>query len=246
MLRNGVLVVWYGGLLLQVAVTVVILYRRAYRQFPIFFAYTIFLAPKTAILLLLRRTGVDAYFYGYWIGEVLSWALCLAAIQEVMQRLFAPYQAVRRLATVLFRWGAGLLVAVAVLVALASPGNDTDRVYAGILVLERSVRVVQVGLLSLLFVLAGFLRLRWPQRAFGIALGFALFTSVELAGIAVRAHVGSVWHQFFMVFKPISFLVAQAVWMVYLALPERAPASEAPLAATMEGWDLALAELLHR
>ena len=246
MYRTALLALWYGGILLQAAIAVAMIYRRVWRRFPTFFTYTVFLVVRSLLLLVLRRVSLDAYFYVYWGGELLSWALGLAVIQEVMQQLFAPYQAITRLATVLFRWGAGLLVALAVVVALASSGPDHDRVFAGILLFERSVRVVQVGLLSLLFVLAGFLHLRWPHRVFGIALGLALFTSVELAAVSLRSHTGMALQQTFTVLKPLSFVLAQAVWMAYFALPERLPAAESSPASTMEGWDLALAELLRR
>jgi uncharacterized membrane protein (DUF4010 family) len=145
----------------------------------------------------------------------------------------------------LFRWGGGVLVALAVFTAYAAPGADPERMMAGILVLERSVRIVQVGLLSLLFVLARFLRLRWPHYAFGVAFGFAIFCSVELASVTVRAH--DMWaHNKFIVISPLAFAIAQIIWLVYLAVPEPAYQRKLQPSPKMEGWDLALAELLRR
>jgi hypothetical protein len=239
-------IVWWGSLGLEIGIAFALVYRRMYRELPIFFSYTVFLAVRTVILLGLER-GSTAYFWAYWDGEVLSWALALAAIQEIAQHLFKPYPAVERLIAVLFRWGAGLLVFIAIFVAYAAPGTDTARLMQGIVVLERSVRIVQVGLLSLLFVLAGFLRLRWPHYVFGIALGFGIFCSVELAAITVRAHAGMPVHSLFAILKPAAFVVAQGIWLFYLAAEARAPArASAPESPEMEGWNVALLELLRR
>ncbi|MBI2678173.1 MAG: hypothetical protein HYX28_05285 [Candidatus Koribacter versatilis] len=238
-------IVWWAGLALQAGIAFAVLYRRLYRELPIFSSYTLFLIIRSVILLGLDR-GSFAFFYTYWAGEVLSWALGLAVIQEVMQRLFAPYSSVERLIAVLFRWGAVLLIAIAGFVAYAAPGPETTRLMLGLVVLERSVRIVQVGLLSLLFVCAGFLRLRWAHSIFGIALGFAVFCSVELAAITVRTQGGMPVHPLFAILKPAAFVVALGVWLFYLATPEPSPAESRPPAPQMEGWDTALGELLRR
>lgn len=238
-------ILWWTGLALQASIAFAVFYRRLYRELPIFSSYTLFLIVRSVILLRLDR-GSFAFFYTYWGGEVLSWALGLAVIQEVMQRLFAPYSSVERLIAILFRWGAVLLIAIAGFVAYAASGPDTARMMLGLVVLERSVRIVQVGLLSLLFVLAGFLRLRWAHNLFGIALGFGVFCSVELAAITVRTHGGMPVHGLFVILKPAAFVVALGVWLFYLATPDRSPVESRPHAPQMDGWDTALTELLRR
>jgi hypothetical protein len=239
------LIFWIGTAL-QTAIVVTMLWRRLWRELPLFFSYTVFLLLCSLVFPYLKAVGPWTYFYGYWGTEVLAWAWCLAAIQEVMTHLCAPYAAVQRLIVLLFRWAGALLIAIAFFTAYAAPGAEAARVMAGILVLERSVRIIQVGLLSLLFVFAGFLRLRWPHYVFGVALGFGIFCSVELAAITLRAHGGMAVNQLFVFLKPLAFVVAQAVWLFFIAVPERSPAYQPRPAPAMEGWDLALGELLRR
>lgn len=240
------LLIFWIGTALQAALAVAMVWRRLWRELPLFFSYSIFLLVSALAFPYLKAIGPWTYFYGYWGAEVLAWAWCLAAIQEVMNHLCAPYASLQRLIAVLFRWGGALLIAIAVFTAYAAPGADTARLMAGILILERSVRIVQVGLLSLLFVFAGFLRLRWPHYAFGVALGFGIFCSVELAAITLRSHGGMAVNQLFVFLKPLAFVVAQALWLFFIALPERSPVYQPRPAPTMEGWDLALGELLRR
>ena len=240
------LILW-GGLALQAGIAAAMIWRRLYRTLPIFFSYTVFLVLRTIALFYLRRMGAWPYFYGYWGSEVLTWALGLAVIQEAMQHLLAPYSAVQRLVLVLFRWGAGLLIAIALFTAYVAPGSDLEHLLANILVFERSVRIVQLGLLSLLFVFAGFLRLRWPHYVFGIALGFGVFCSVELVAVTMRTN--DIWsHSVFLILKPLAFVVAQTLWLYYIAVPERSPqdASERLPVPQMEGWDSALSALLRQ
>lgn len=245
-LRVAVRLILYTQLLLEMLITGTLLYRRFYRRLPLFFLYASFALVMTLVLQATRRVGPFAYFYSYWSFEVVSWALGLAAIQEVMHHLFEPYGSIRRLVLLLFRWGAALLIAIAFLSAYSAPGADTDRVMAGILALERSVRIVQVGLLSLLFLVAGFFRLRWPRHALGIALGFGIYCTVELVTITARAHSGMAMQTSFFWMKPLAFVVALLCWAAYLLVPVRASASERAPAPTMQGWDTALAEFLRR
>ncbi|MDP9267527.1 MAG: hypothetical protein M3P27_04275 [Acidobacteriota bacterium] len=239
------LVVWWAGMALQAGIVCALAYRRLYRDLPIFFTYTVFLIVRSLVLYFVLRPFPLGYFYGYWGAEIVAWALGLAVIQEVLEHLLRPYHAVQHLALMLFRWGAALLVLMALLMAYAGPGLEVDRLLTNILMLERGVRIVQVGLLSLLFVLARAMRLRWPHYVFGIALGLAIFTSVDLALVTVRTH--AIWtHAVFTIMKPLAFVVAQGVWLYYLAVPERAADYQPQPAPQMEGWNGALAELLRR
>ncbi len=55
---------------------------------------------------------------------------------------------------------------------------------AAIMTLQRSVRVVQCGLMLFLLVFSRYLGTNWRQKSFGIALGFGAFASVELSLVA--------------------------------------------------------------
>lgn len=238
--------VWLLGLGLQAAILGVLVRRKLWRQVPIFTTYLAFILVRGLALLVVLRFSYDAYFYAYWAGEAIALALGLAVIQETMQRLFAPYEAVSRLLVLLFRWAAGVLLGLAALTAYITPGADAERLMAGILVLERSVRIVQVGLLSLLFVFAAYFRLKWPRHVLGIAVGMALFCAVELAAVTLRSHLGHEAHDFFVIAKPVAYLAALGLWLYYAAVPAPAVAPRRAPAHQLDQWNLALLELLRR
>ena len=152
-----------------------------------------------------RQGSQEAYRYSFLGAEVLDAALAFGAIYELYGRLFRSYDGVQKLADLVFRGVAVLLLALAVLTTLTAPATDSSRVLAGLFTLDRSVNVVNGGLLLLLFLFSSYLGLRWRHLAFGIAAGFALDSSVELATFALRIHLGSLG-------KPALSLISSAAY----------------------------------
>lgn len=218
--------------------------RRLHRQFPGFFAYCVFSAARTPILFVIfHRTTL--YFYCYYAAETVSAVLGLAAIYEVFLHVFQGYDANHRLPQSLFRWVGAVLVVAAVAAAMAAPGSDANRLVAASLVVTRSVRLVQCGLLLFLFFIYLHLGLSWRRYVFGMALGFALFSAVEMAAVAVRAEAGLISQEAISLVKMASYNCAVLVWVTYLLAPQ--PAEEtAPAAVELRNWNQALLQLLRR
>jgi hypothetical protein len=106
-------------------------------------------------------------------------------IHEVFLDVFRPYHTLRDLGSVLFKWAGLVMLMVAGVVAASVHGGDQSPLPAGILILERSVRVVQCGLVLFLLVFSRYLGTSWQQKSFGIALGFGFFAWVELSLVAL-------------------------------------------------------------
>lgn len=225
---------------------VIMMCRKLYRELPFFFAYCVFSVLRSLVLFLILHWQGEAYFYGYWTAEALSAALGFGVIHEVFSRVFERYQAIQGLGVLLFRWAAAVLVLVAVVAAAASPGSDESRLMASVLVLERSVHVIQVGLLLLLFAFSAYFRLSWRHYVFGIALGFGLFASVQLVAVAMRAHVGLISDYSWGFVKLASYNCAVVVWITYLLMPQPAEATAPPQLGQVESWNRALLQLLQR
>src|SRR5262249_10422625 len=126
-----------------------------------------------------------------WINEALEAMLGFAVIYEVFNIVVKRYQTIHRFGFLLYRWAAVGLLLAATITAANAPGMDSARVIEGIFVLERGVRIVQAGLLLVLFLFASYLGLSWRSNVFGVALGFGIYASAELALVAIRAHVGA-------------------------------------------------------
>jgi hypothetical protein len=248
MLRVSEYALWIVLPILQSAIGHRMWTRRLYRDYPLFFAYTIEQLVRFSILFYYYQLGTrDGYRHAYFSLEALEAVLQLAVICELFFHVFRPYEGIRELALALLRWAGVILLLIAVVVAASSSGADTDRILAGFFAMERSLEIVQGGLLFLLFVLSASLGLRWQQPTLGIALGFGIFTSVDLAAFTLRAQLGMSSHQVLSLIANAGFDCAVLIWLatLYSRRPVRQFKHYIP-SWDVELWNQALLDLLRR
>jgi len=241
-------VLWVAPACVQALLSVLMLKRRLYREYPLFFAYTLSHVVRFVVLFSVYHQGSkQAYSETYLAAEVLDAALAFAAIYEVSSNVFRAYEGIRKLAGVVFRWALIVLVFLAVLAAAGSMGSDTQRVRAGLFAFDQGVHIVRGGLLFLLILFCLYLRLRWDHFVFGIAFGFALNSSVQLVAFATRAHLGPVGSVALSLISVAAYNCAVLVWLYYLLSP--APAErpvKLPSHTELDEWNQALVELIYR
>jgi len=222
--------------------------RKLYREYPIFLAYIVSHLVRIVVLFWVYHRGSrEAYRYTYAGAEVLDAALAFGAIYELYGHLFRKYSGVRKLAGIVFRVAAVVLLGMAVLTTVTSPATDSSRVLAGLFTLDRGVNVVRAGMLVLLFVCSSYLGLRWQHFAFGIAAGFALESSVELATFALRVQLGLLGKPVLSLISSAAYNCSVVIWLAYLFSPEPSPRpAKLPGRLELEGWNQALLELIHQ
>ncbi len=218
---------WLGPVALQVAICVVMMKRKLRRDYPFFFTYTLFqiismLALLGIFWLVPHNRASSVYFYAYWTSAAMSAFLGFAVIYEVFEGAFRPYYALRDLAMVLFRWASLVMLIVAAVVAFTSPGIEADAVIAGILSLERGIRVMQCGLLLFLLLFSTRLGLSWGSHLFGMAMGFGIFASVDLSLMTVRSYLGPGWTRNLNLLHSGTYLACVAIWTGYMLKAEPA------------------------
>ena len=239
-------VLWIAPAVLLTAVATVMKVRRLERELPAFFAYCVFSAVRTPILLVVFHQ-TTAYFYSYWTAEALSAILGFAAIYEVFRHLFRAHEATSRLGSLLFRWTAAGFVLLAVVAAALAHRGDANWLAAGVLAVAQGVRLVQCGLLLFLFFFSSFSGHTWRSHLFGIAVGFGLFAAVQLVAAGMQAHLGMGNNTTWVWVNMTSYNCAVLVWMMYLLAPQPAEAAPpAPVAAEVKSWNQALLQLLQR
>jgi len=223
------LFLWIAPHLLLGVVAVVLCQRRLYRKFPCFFVYVLYEIAEFILLFAMYSVlGLTSkpYAYAYCATLLFSIALRFGVIDEVSKDLFRESQFLKVTARRLLQGVAGLLLVVAILLAVYSPGDNRFGFVGGILVINRGAAMVQIGLLLYLLLFSSFQGLYWRRPAFGIALGVAILTSVDLAIYALRAVFASVAGQAILslLTTGISF-VCVSIWIGYLRAPEVEPAS---------------------
>jgi hypothetical protein len=239
-------VLWCAHPVLQTAVAAAMYWRKLHKTFPAFFAYMVAQIAIFAVVYPLKVWGdYTVYFYTYWATNALSVVLGFKVIHEIFLDVFRPYHTLRDLGTVLFRWAGLVMLMVAMVVAASTSGGAEDPFINGIMTLQRSVRVVQVGLVLFLLVFSRYLGINWKQKSFGIALGFGGFAGVELALIAWNYWGSNVHHQTLSTLINLSaYDLFVMVWIGYMFArsPERVPVTNT---AQTRRWEESLNEIQY-
>jgi hypothetical protein len=243
------MVLWYAGMGLQGLLVLVMLTKGIWNKFPVFFSYSLF-ALAASVGAYAVRSSPFLYFYLYWVGEAVGLLLGIAVFFEIFRKLLRPYMALRRTATLILSLAVAALVGLSVLSAYAQPPGNHSSLATAMLVGEEATRIFEIGLLMFLFIFSTAFGLHWRQQAFGITLGLGIFVAIELIGVTMRAHLGTLPAGTFAIFsmvRMVSFDLSLLVWMGYMLFPERAVVgAEMPKRAQLEEWNQAVMELIHQ
>jgi hypothetical protein len=220
---------WFAHPVLEAGLAGILIWRKLYRTFPIFFAYVAFQIPVFGLLFSMRgERFYTIFYYSSWGTTAISVVLGFFVIHELFQDVFRPYHTLRDLGSVLFKWALLVMLLVAGVVAASTASATEEPLRMGIMTLQRSVRVVQCGLILFLLVFSRYLGTNWRQKSFGIALGFGAFASVELALVAINAATDNVFNQVLTNFiNMIAYDASIMVWIGYMVAnsPVREPAT---------------------
>ena len=214
---------WWLAPIVQVCLMVCMVRRGQRRRFPAFFAYTAIMLVFFVAGVVSYRLSYNIYFYVYWVGQLLVVGAEFAVMHEIFRSIFLPYESLRELGDVLFKWSAMVLVLVAVVCAVSGHAAVDNRAIQTIVILERSVRVMQVGLVLFLFLFASHVGLTTRSHIFGLALGFGIFAAIQLAVVTVWALMGTEGNNELGLLSSGAYNVACCLWLQYLRTrePER-------------------------
>ncbi len=115
--------------------------------------------------------------------------------------------------TLLFKWAGVVMLLVSVVVAFSNSYDQSPLVHA-VTTLQRSVRIVQLGLILFMLLFSRFLGVSRKQLSFGISLGFGLIAGAELVMMALNSG-GFVKQGVLNLVNMVSYLVAVFVWLTY-------------------------------
>ncbi len=236
-----------GQSALQCAIVFLILHRRLYKSFPAFTAYLIFAVIKTVFLHIELATGVShsTYYYSYYATQPGVFALELWVVYEVFKAVLEPYEALRRSWRIIFLISVVTLVLVNMLWIVYEP--KTRATSLAILDLMRSIRVLQVGLLVVIFALSRLMGLSWRSYCFGMALGLGINAATEIVTLEMRRFYDwPVWNVLNTI-GSLSYAVSILIWAWYFfQLPEVALPVWVIPQHSIEKWNAVLQGMLAR
>jgi hypothetical protein len=208
--------------LLMCVVLMTMARRKLYVELPCFFLYVCYyILQSVTELVLLQKTSDATYFYGYYLLQVVSFALSFGVIYEVFGSVLRPYDALRLVGGRAFLIATAVLCVVGLILFSFGPGDQNYRLVRSIDLFQRSLRFVQIGLLISLFVLSRALGLSWRANAFGIALGYGIYASAEIVIMALKVEYPIAPLRLLSLVNGLAFGVAQLIWTWYILQPEK-------------------------
>jgi hypothetical protein len=237
---------WLAPRGIQIVIAIVMVRRGLIREFPVFFAYTLFNIAEEGTLFALDHTSwvtPEQYWGTRWVGLALEVPLRLGAIFEIISSVFQDYPGLKQLTRILFRGATVVLLFAAIAVATRAPEDGTFPILSRVHLLDLSMDVMQSGLLLLLIGFSYYFGLSWSSPAYGFAFGLGVFASVGLATEALRF-----WYSPAVDFDFVTMATYHCcalIWLVYLLAPERARRVVKELPENnLEQWNAELQRLL--
>jgi hypothetical protein len=215
--------------------------RKLRSEFPVFFRYSILCIATCVVGLVPFVFYCPQYFYVYWAFTPITMAFEFAILYELLVNALKPYAALIDLGKMLFRWAAVFLVLAALLTAFATAGSGNNKIVAASELLQRTVRLMQCGLLLLFFGLEKRLGLTWRTHSMSIALGLGIYAAVDLSSTYLIDRIPAMTGAF-QIFTQFVYLGAAFLWAVSLARPEPARNNvlESPSRLIFQRWNEAL------
>jgi hypothetical protein len=236
-------VLWCITPVLMTAIAASMYHRRLHRDFPFFFNYAIFQVVTFAVEFPLHNW--TNYYYVYWMCSALSLIVTFAVFQEIFKDAFRPYEALRELSVILFRWCALVVLLVAGMWAITSwRANQMDNITNGIYLVDRSIRMMQCGLVFFMLLFSEYLGISRRNVVFGVSFGFGFFAAINMLVMTALSHQTVIGKTNLNRINSAAYLVSAMVWLAYTALPAKERnAMKAAMAS--QKWDYVLEDARH-
>lgn len=210
---------WLVPPTLQSCIALLMVRRAAYKQYPFFFAYTIFAVAAEIAKFTFYNPQSWPFFWFAWGTEAAYVVLGFLAIFEVFSHVFEAFRHFAWFRFLLPVTGV-MMLSIGILIPILHPAVDTEPLMQGVLFLQIAVRCLQLGIFFLIFFLARFFDLDYRQYAFGIAAGFGIAAAGILLGTLLRTGGGLKFLMFFQYASSVSYCLAVAVWLASFVRPE--------------------------
>jgi hypothetical protein len=165
------------------------------------------------------ETAYSLYFYTYWISFAAESIVNLMIVYGVFRLAMAPLKGLQTLGMLVFKWAAGISVAVALGSALSPNMTSTKYFVAAVSQLQRTQSILTLSLLVFVFFAIRPMGLSYTSRIFGVSFGLGIS--------AVNDLVHSAWlmlnpnmHTAFNAINGCVICIVLATWTCYFAMPE--------------------------
>lgn len=166
-----------------------------------------------------KQAIYNVYFYVYWISFAAESIIALIVVYSIFKLAMAPLKGLQALGMLVFKWAAGISVAVALGSAFTPGLKGTGLLVSAISQLQRTQSILTLCLLLFVCFAIRPMGLSYTSRIFGVSLGLGIMSTNDL--------VQSAWLTFhsamdttYSVINGVVICLILATWTAYFALPE--------------------------
>ena len=217
----------YSEVALCLAGIVVLMARRQWKDYSWLGIFLAVRAGSDALLIAIHRLGPivgarTAYHYyaaTYWTTEAVESVLSLMIVYGVFKLAMAPLKGLQQLGVLVFKWAAGISVALALGNAFAPNNTGASYLMAAISQLQRTESILTLCLLLFVCFAIRPMGLSYRSRIFGVGLGLGIMAANDLiqsAWLTFHSDMGSVYN---LILGLVSCSII-GLWFTYFALPE--------------------------
>ena len=161
------------------------------------------------------------YFYVYWFSFAIESVLNLLVVYGVFKLSMAPLKGLQTLGMLVFKWAAGISIAVALGSAFRPDGNMTGLRYLmdAVSQMQRTQSILTLCLLLFVCFAIRPMGLSYASRIFGVGLGLGVMSAndlVQSAWLTFHPKMGTAYS----LINGVVFCAILATWSLYFALPE--------------------------
>ena len=159
------------------------------------------------------------YFYTYWISSAVESVIALLIVYGVFRLAMEPLKGLQTLGMLVFKWAAGISVAVALGNAFSRDMTGMSYLMHAISQLQRTQSILTLCLLLFVTFAIRPMGLSYTSRIFGVSLGLGMMATndlVQSAWLALNPNMRGTYS----LINGVVICTILATWTCYFALPE--------------------------
>jgi hypothetical protein len=166
-----------------------------------------------------KNLAYHAYFYTYWASYAIEAILGFFIIYGIYNLAMAPLKGLQRLGMLMFRWAAGIALAIAVTMAFGPHVTSTKFIIRAVTQLQETQSVLTLCMLLFVCLAIRPMGLSYRSKIFGVSLGLGILAATQLVASAWLTHFTNVY-SILNIVNGSAICLTLFTWMGYFAIPE--------------------------
>ncbi len=183
--------------------------------------FLLYLIHISQLHLMTNNQVYRIYFSFYWSTYAVQAILGFGIIYSLYKLAMEPLPGLQRLGTIMFRWAAGIALALAISVGCGPHSNGPSFVVKFVTELQQTQSVITLSMLLFVILASKPMGLSHRSKVVGVSLGLGVLAASDLIASNWLPHF-SAMQSTYNVINAVTILVALAVWMIYFAMREPA------------------------